>query len=278
MMTAPSSCPSGSETPRNVFEDFLHCFNFRIAITEEEKKSVYALRHKVFCQELKYEMAGDPDKKLEWDNFDETSLHCVVEHKRTGLIAGCLRLVTLDPDASCDLAKLPIEVHCEKSIARPYLHPSSFNKNNICEASRLAISQHFRKWNEGSPTSPGQAIEFTDAERKTFPLIIIGLFLSSYALAELASRDHMFAMMEPGLPRLLRKAGFNFLNIGGPVSFHGIRHPFYINSKQASSGMKPELFPLYRSILQQLSAQRGQNIAPVLPVLRLRKEHIETTS
>ncbi|QJQ96297.1 MULTISPECIES: hypothetical protein [Halomonadaceae] len=43
-----------------------------------------------------------------------------------------------------------------------------------------------------------------------FSLIVIGLFLATYALVGLTERRHVFTMMEPVLPRLLGKSGFHF--------------------------------------------------------------------
>ncbi len=42
-------------------------------------------------------------------------------------------------------------------------------------------------------------------------------------MAELSGRPMMFAVMEPFLPRLLRRSGMLFERMGSDLNYHGIR-------------------------------------------------------
>ena len=95
-------------------EDFRRFFKVSLATTPEQKQAVYRLRYRVYCEELQYEPADAFPDKAEFDEFDARSLHCLVIHRRSGLAAGCVRLVrSLDEHSH---APLPIEKHCGHSL------------------------------------------------------------------------------------------------------------------------------------------------------------------
>src|SRR5690554_4311475 len=63
---------------------FMDEFSFNLAITPFEKERVYRLRYEVYCDELGYEKPADSSNKLEYDVYDQHSIHCLIEHRRTG--------------------------------------------------------------------------------------------------------------------------------------------------------------------------------------------------
>lgn len=257
------SSTTAKETPRrtrispHLFERFQQTFAFRLADDDETRRRLFRLRHDVYCEELGYEAPADPVHHLEFDAHDEHAILCLIEHRETGLSAGCMRLVLPRATRHDGVPRLPLEDYAGDSLDHPTLHPQRFTHDAVCEVSRLAVSPLFRR------RSTQEEIEgllhdqhvFTPEQRETFPLIVIGLFLATYALLGLSGRPHAFAMMEPRLPRLLSMSGFLFTPVGRVIDFHGNRGAFYIDQRRVEGDMNRDLLPLYRDIKRTLASQ-----------------------
>jgi N-acyl amino acid synthase of PEP-CTERM/exosortase system len=247
--------PTDSESKDELMKTFMGGFRFKIASTQEEIEKALSLRHEVFIQELGYKMTEQDNKPLESDEYDNASVHCLLIHKNTGKTAGCFRIVTTRTPGREGFTKLPVEEHGNEGISHPTLHPSMLPRDRICEASRLAISKCFRlKLNniDSQSSEPPTALE---ESKETYALIPVSLFLAAYSLAELLGNRHLYAMMTPTLPRLLRKSGFDFIRLGDTFEFHGRRNVFYINRSLAVSGLQHAFYPLHHYIYQELAAQ-----------------------
>ncbi|MGM0913314.1 MAG: PEP-CTERM/exosortase system-associated acyltransferase [Pseudomonadota bacterium] len=242
---------------RNIHEAFLDKYSLKLATTPAEKERVYRLRFNVYCQEIGYQPETFCQRSLELDAHDRHSIHCYLEHRASGLAAGCLRLVLPDPNAQRSENLLPLQEYGGRSLSHPWLHPSVLPESEICEISRFAIARAFRKKpikNETlDPRSTGYI--FTEQDKKTFPWIIISLFLATYSLVGLTGRRHVFAMMESRLPRLLAMSGFNFENVGEPIEMHGRRSAYYIDHSRAEKEIHEDLIPMYLCIKNQLAEQ-----------------------
>lgn len=246
-----------------LFTKFLEDYRFILAKTSQEKNKSLLLRHEVFLQELHYEMHEDQTKNLETDEYDESSIHCLIEHKRSGQLAGCMRLVIPSTDPQSKLSKLPVEVQGDQWLNHESIHPSKLPKHQLCEVSRLAISRNFRS-RQQIPSQTDIAFNesnFTADEERTFPLIAIGLFLCTYSLVGLSGKKHVFAMMEPRLPRLLALSGFHFTQVSETIEYHGARHAYYINHTKAEQEMHDDLMPFYRHIRSVLEPQLEEVLA-----------------
>ncbi|MFP4138098.1 MAG: PEP-CTERM/exosortase system-associated acyltransferase [Halomonas sp.] len=236
---------------------FLAKYRIILATTREERERVYRLRYDVYCQEIGYQPESFCQESLELDVHDKHSIHCYLEHRSSGLSAGCLRLVLPDPEACNGEHLLPLQEYGGSSLNHPRLQPSLLPRHEICEISRFAIARPFRHKainNETLDHVNGQNI-FSDADRKTFPWIIISLFLATYSLVGLSGRRHVFAMMEPRLPRLLSMSGFNFQKVGEPIEMHGKRSAHYIDHSRAEKEIHENLIPFYLSIKSELAEQ-----------------------
>ncbi|WP_280549263.1 PEP-CTERM/exosortase system-associated acyltransferase [Halomonas sp. 11-S5] len=249
---------SNAESSTQLLDRFKSGFHFRLATSDEDKRRIYRLRYEVYCEELGYEEPSDARERLEYDEYDERSLHCLIEHRRSGKTAGCMRLVL--PSTGDDYldTRLPLQSYAGQSLTHAVLHPSLLAKDEICEVSRLAISRPFRKRSVNAEVETGAKstlLEFTQDEKQTFPVIVVGLFLATYALVGITSRRHVFAMMEAKLPRLLAMSGFNFTRVGDTIDFHGKRGAFYIDQHQAEREIHAKLLPLYRHIQDELESQ-----------------------
>lgn len=249
--------PTRIESKDDLMKQFMREFSFKIATTQEDKEKALSLRHDVFIKELGYKMTDIENTELESDEYDASSVHCILIHKGSGRTAGCFRIVTTRTPGQDGFSKLPVEEHGNEGISHPNLHPSMFPREHVCEASRLAISKCFRhssSQDDSHNSTPEPVVEPKGSE-DTYPLILVSLFLAAYSLAEILGNRHLYAMMSPTLPRLLRKSGFDFVRLGDTIEFHGKRNVFYINRSLAVSGMQHALYPLHHYIYQELESQ-----------------------
>ncbi|WP_168012384.1 PEP-CTERM/exosortase system-associated acyltransferase [Halomonas salinarum] len=242
----------------DIYEEFNNNFSVRIAFTELEKRRAYALRHRVFREELKYELGIDKESYLEFDNHDSNSVLCIIIHNDTGITAGCLRLVKICENGDKKNQMLPIEKICADNLSIVSLHPKNHSRNSVCEISRLAVPKEFRKakYIEESDSSYGKkALRVHQQHGHLLQIIGISLFLSATAIVGISGRRHVYAMMERRFARLLGMSGISFQLAGTAVHYHGERSPFYIDQHEAERSMKPQLKRLYTSIKEDLANQ-----------------------
>lgn len=191
-----------------MFEKFTTYMDFQVALNDELRDEVLRTRHQVYCEELNYEPVR-PDGR-ESDTFDDYSDFCLIRHLSSGMVAGCVRLVTPVEKNQ----PLPLEVHCPGVIQHPDYQPGRFSYSSICEISRLAVPLHFRRRrNEESAEIFKPLNQLTDEELRIFPLISMALYLGAGSLGEQKGTEHCFVIMEPRLARSLRWAGIDF--VGG---------------------------------------------------------------
>ena len=221
-----------------------------LAQSEEEKHSVYSIRHQVYCEELKFE--AENKARQETDEFDRHSLHCLIRHKRSGSYAGTVRLVR--PLESGE--QIPIQKYCLKSISPDKINPSDFAPSEICEISRLAVPNEFRrrsadKYSGAAVGAINESI-YSEEELRCFPFIAIGLYLSSAAMVIKNDIKHTFVMMEPRLARSMRFVGIQFEQIGPAIEYHGKRAPYYINPAILHDSLTPGFKLMLESIQESL--------------------------
>lgn len=256
-MTNPETTAETLMGMKHLTDRFMKDFSFHIAKTESEKHQIYRLRYDVYCEELHGIEPVNPKQRIEYDIFDHCALHCMIRHRRTGIVAACTRLVMPQPDAASPLDKLPLQSYAEESLFQTELHPESLPKGSYYEISRLAIARQFRLRIRGNevPGITDNPHLFTEEEREIFSLLISGLFLTGYALGRMSGKSLAFAMMEPRLRRLLAMSGFHFTQVGTPINLHGKRSAYCIDRDQADAGMKDALAPLYQHIQKELGPQ-----------------------
>lgn len=233
----------------SVAENFQQYFSIDFASSAELKDAVYRTRYRVYCEEFRYEpLDSFPDGK-ESDEFDSQSLHCLITHKPSGLPAGCVRLVPAGEDAM-----MPFEQHCIDSLDHGFIDGLNLDRGTVCEISRLAVDGEFRrrKNEEKDRFGYAQGLDFSDEEQRVFPLIAVSAFLAATSLTVLTERTNVFAMMEPFLPRLLKRSGILFQRAGRDIDYHGIRAPYFITTQSALDNMRPELKELYNAIHSQI--------------------------
>lgn len=240
--------------PKKPLDAFRHYFSVRPAVTTADREETYRIRYRVYCEEFGYEPKERFSNRMETDEIDDISAHCLITHVATGMPAGCMRIC---PAALNGIRRsLPLEKCCTESLDPAAMARMTAPRDAICEASRFAVDGAFRRRSGEALTRFGEiaALDFSDHEKRTFPLISMALMLAGAAMAELLDRPHMFAVMEPFLPRLLKRSGVVFQRMGKDVDHHGIRAVYLTDARDFVRDMDADMRILYRWISGQLHA------------------------
>lgn len=240
----------------SIAKHFDQYFQIQFANTKELRQEAFKIRYGVYSHELGWE----PENALEMetDECDDYSYHCLLKHRRTGIFAGCVRLV-IPPFTEPNL-QLPFERSCLESARTEIIDSTQLPRGSFGEISRLAVLSSFRRRekenrkpfiiNDMDPNTV-----FTEEEQRNFPNIAIGLYLASVSLAEICNHQGMFVMMEPRLNRCLSRIGLKFQQVGDTMNYHGKRAMFHLAREGFSSNLTPELKELYDIINKELLGQ-----------------------
>ncbi|NQY86733.1 MAG: PEP-CTERM/exosortase system-associated acyltransferase [Colwellia sp.] len=240
----------------NIAEHFTQFLQPQVATTPALRKEVFKIRHNVYCEELSFENVKDDGQ--EKDEFDEHSIFSLIKHKPSNTYTSCVRIVKTKSLEQL----LPIEKFCLESITNEELHPMRFNRNEICEISRLAVKADFRRRKtdkfKGSGTGVIQENNYSETELRCFPFIAIGLYMAAATMAMNTGIRHVYVMMEPRLARSMKFVGIHFVQLGEPIDYHGIRAPYYINAEMFMSKLSPGFKNLYQAIAHEVGDQLDQ--------------------
>lgn len=258
----------------SLVEDFQRYFVVEQAVTPAQLKHVFTVRYRVYCEEFQYESAEACPNNLETDEFDANSRHCLVMHKASGMPAGCARLVLADEDRL-----LPMETFCAAAIDHKIIHQFDGRRDTVCEFSRLGVDGAFRRRPGEGESRFGEisALDFSQREQRTFPLIAVATILSALATSELIGRPHCFAMMEPFLPRLLRRSGLFAKPAGEATEYHGIRAPYYWETLEGVSTLTDELKDFYAAIRADFSAADARRTSASMRAPTGARDHLRDT-
>lgn len=243
-------------------KEFHHYFELSLAMSIEQRNMVYQIRYRVYCEEFGYESTETFRDHQETDEFDGQSLHCLVTHRGSGVPVGCVRLVLVNGKEV-----MPMELHAGDSIDQEFMGSFDERRDAICEISRLAVDGAFRRRRKEQETRFGNvdALGAAEWERRTFPLIALSLMIGAGALADVLGRTHCFAIMEPLLPVMMRRAGINFRRVGEDFEFRGVRAPYYGNMDELFDVAPAELRLYYHTMRAQFEATLQARPAPIIP-------------
>ncbi|MEN8128587.1 MAG: PEP-CTERM/exosortase system-associated acyltransferase [Pseudomonadota bacterium] len=193
-----------------IIDSYKQYFNVTYAMTREQRMHAFRIRYQVYCREFQYEREENFPDQLERDEYDDQSLHCLLIHKPSKSVAGCVRLIR--PSLKGKTSLLPFEYCCQEAVDKQKMDISMLERGSFGEVSRLAVLPAFRrrKSDEKSPISMPSHQKLIASGRDTFPLISIILMLG--ILSALLDNDlkYGFAMMEPRLTRMFRIYGIVF--------------------------------------------------------------------
>lgn len=218
-------------------------------------REVYRLRYHVYCVEHRFEDPARFADQMERDQYDERSLHSLLIHRPSGVIAGTTRLIL--PDATEPVGSLPIDIVCQESALKD---PSLMPRSSMGEVSRFAVSKSFRRriGEAGSPSAvTDESIAAMDAaqkdmaDRRLAPHIILGLIESLVAMSDQSSTTHWCSVMERALLRLLSRIGIYFENLGPQVEYHGKRQPCAIELRTLLARVKEERFDVWEILTRE---------------------------
>jgi N-acyl amino acid synthase of PEP-CTERM/exosortase system len=230
-----------------------HFSSYLMPVVASEGASLDAsfnIRHKVYCEELNFE--EQTPEKMESDDFDQYSIHCLIKHIPSSRYSGTIRIVR--PQKAGEI--IPIQKYCLNAISPGKINPNDFEPHDICELSRLAVPNEFRRRqsdkNTGSAIGVMNQNSYSEKELRCFPFIAIGLYLSAASVVMEKGIKHTFVMMEPSLARNLRFVGINFEQIGPVVDYHGKRAPYYINRTLLMETLTPGFQKMLKDIQKTL--------------------------
>jgi N-acyl amino acid synthase of PEP-CTERM/exosortase system len=193
------------------WQDFLSCYREHFEVVRAQTPilldQVYRLRYQVYCVENDYEDPHQQADGRETDIYDERSVHALLIHRRSGAVAGTVRVIL---PASGREPALPINLAAEpeqRELLRQLPH------SRTAEISRFAVAKAFRQ-------------RCTEAEdRRMLRYITIGLIRGALEICRDKQIQYGCAVMERSLIRLLGRLGFVFEHIGGLIEHHGARQP-----------------------------------------------------
>jgi N-acyl amino acid synthase of PEP-CTERM/exosortase system len=235
-------------------ENFNQYFRVHLAVTRVQQRYAYAIRYQVYAEELGWEPLDA--SQLETDLCDDYALHCLLEHKRSGDIAGCVRLVM--PPSGCYDAKLPCQLHevsFDEALERRFRPPGQ-----VGEISRLAVTKGFRRRDResGKPfilDDHNTSGMYTEEERRNVPNLSLGLYLSAIATVDLCELKRVMVVMEPRLQRHLKRFGLAFHQISDVFELRGKRALFELPRHELTCNMELPILGLYRNIRRDLASQ-----------------------
>jgi N-acyl amino acid synthase of PEP-CTERM/exosortase system len=193
--------------------------------TPAQLEAAHRLRYQVFCVENKIFDPAKSPRGLEYDEYDDHSLHAVLLHRTTQTVVGTVRLVLHKPGAKC--GSLLFHQLCR----HPRLNdPNFLPLETTGEIGRFAIAKAFR------PTPSGE-ISVRRAELENFsgnrdhlvPQMTLGLIKVALQMCIAQRIRDVCAAMESSLLRLLGRLGLHFIPLGPPVDYYGLRQPCYAN-------------------------------------------------
>ncbi len=211
----------------DIVDHFDQYFEIVPAISDELKNEVYKLRYQVYCIENNFESPSQFPDEMEFDDFDQRSVHYLIRHRRSGDYAATVRLIL--PDAINPEKLFPLEQYCEidnHTIMQP------IDRKYLGEVSRLCVSKAFKKRKNEAYTLAAIGSDrqeyFSLEEKRTFPLISIALIACTVKASFENDIHYSYGTMEPPWFRLVSALGINFIKIGPLVDYHGERWPAVI--------------------------------------------------
>ena len=243
-------------TEYSIAKNFDQYFQIQFANTKELRQEAFKIRYGVYSTELGWEPKNSSE--MEVDECDDYAYHCLLRHRRTGVFAGCIRLII--PPVDMPNKALPFEEHCLDSAWPDIVDTTKLPRGGFGEISRLAVLSSFRR-REQEKNIPyvlnnvNPETIYSEEERRNFPNIAMGLYLAGLSLANLCNHVGIMVMMEPRLNRRLKRFGLPFEQIGEETDYHGQRAMFYLARKNFYKELNDQLGELYQIIDRDLKEQ-----------------------
>lgn len=197
-----------------------------------EYREYLALRHEVFCEELRRVPASGRRAAgvlVESDEYDVHSVHVLCRSKDSGAVVGCSRLI------------LPGSNGLNVKARYRLSHDLTAVSAEVGEIGRLTLAHTLRRYRSGNPLPEGKrggANPARAVERRDGPAVALGLYREIFRLAGAYGIAYCYAAMEPALARLLNRLGFPF-HEAGPLNndVRPARQPYVIGAQATRSAL-----------------------------------------
>ena len=206
-------------------------------------RDIYSLRYQVYISEWEFENPGDHPVGLEYDDYDERSIHFYARSQASNKIIGTVRTIL-----HSELG-FPVERYFDLPD-----NPRGLDRNSIGEISRLAVSKEYRRRAidhalfEAGRFVPNKLPRYMDdgrdIRRHCEHELVRGLYLLIYRDSIQRGLTHWYAVMAKGLYAILKRWGIPFTQIGPSREYHGVRSPYITsirNVEQTLERVNPQL-------------------------------------
>lgn len=246
---------SANEVVPSLSQYFDHYFMPEIATNSTLCQEAYRIRYQVYCLDLNYEPTENFPDRMEIDDYDSHSIHCLIKYKPANVYVGCVRIIL--PNIDCPQLPFPVEKTCRNSME---ITLDSSTRLKYCEVSRLSIIPAFRRRTGErefpaslNPSVSNNTNSLIEYERRVYPLILpLSLYLAAFGMGVAAGHTQTLTLMEPRLMRHLKMSGFPSRQIGKVVDFHGKRAPFRLCSQEVIQSLPTDSRELYDNIYTQI--------------------------
>ncbi len=228
-----------------LYNSFQKYFEIVIADTDELRQDVYKVRYKVLCLEERipgFDPSFYPDG-LEKDDYDSHSIHALLRFRSSGEFIGTVRLILFNPSQPEKL--FPVEQNTQFNAE--FYNTENFQRKHTAEVSRFVVVNRFNRRRENRRRSDAGGNEnAVTSERRSSSDRRSGLNIALVLMAGVMrmSVQHdirsWLSMMDLPLNRLLSFDGLDFIPIGPPVNYHGMRRPFFVKVKDVLQRMYAE--------------------------------------
>ena len=221
----------------NIITPFNEYFEMVPALSDELKNEAYKLRYQVYCVETGFENPSDHPGEIETDDFDDSSVHYLIRHRKTGSYAATTRLI-LPNNNNLD-KPFPIELFSNIDNTEEL---QDKQRRFMAEASRFCVSKDFKKRKGDSAASltgisPDWEKKTQAEERRTYPHLSIALYACLIRMSHENDVKYWYAVMEPALIRFFTTLGIYFIGIGPVTDYHGMRRPCVIKVSDLLAGV-----------------------------------------
>lgn len=191
-------------------------------------RDIYLLRFQVYVNEWGFEAPEDHPDGLEYDDFDDYSVHTYACCDQKKKVIGTVRMILNSP------LGFPIERYFEIQD-----QPTDIDRNTTGEISRLAVSKEYRRRIIdqaifGADSGAARRIpkfmkNGLDFQRHCEHELVRGLYVTLYRDSKLRGLTHWYAVMAKGLYVILKRWGIIFKQIGPARDYHGLRSPYLVS-------------------------------------------------
>lgn len=189
---------------------------------------IYALRYQVYVNEWGFEKADEHPGEIEFDEYDEYSVHYFARSNDENRIIGTARVI-LNSERG-----FPICRHFAVNTQHEVVENS-----RIGEISRLAVSKEYRRraidqaiFGSGAYDAshiPRYIDVGRDPRRQCEHELVRGLYLAIYLDSKRRGLTHWYAVMARGLYVILKRWGIAFTQVGPAKDYHGLRAPYLVS-------------------------------------------------